>query len=209
MDKPPPLFFRSQTNLTALQKNLRKTRFNNLQWRCSKQFPAGSTQVPHIRGIRVIYRFFKRSAVSQSKLSIKWCANIFRASYESDALQNNSLKNDRPLCVTFPISYAVDLSREVQDKTFLNPDIRYLIALHRQTNKFLPYHLPLTILFDPSIQVCSGVLVHLILIDTKECINGSCEENTLKVDLAQYAGDWAHICIGIWRRGGQGLRGFY
>ena len=62
--------------------------------------PTGSPQVPCNRGVGVVYKFFECSAVPQVKSSIDSCADIFGSSYKADALQNNSLKNDRPIIQT-------------------------------------------------------------------------------------------------------------
>ena len=49
--------------------------------------PVSSTHIPHIRGVGVIYKFFKRSTISEGKSGINLCENIFGTSDKSEVLQ--------------------------------------------------------------------------------------------------------------------------
>ena len=106
--------------------------------------PMGSPLVPCSRGIGVVYKLVKWSAVPQVESNIDSCANIFGCSYEVDALQNNHLKNNCLLSVPFPTLYAVKLCRNCWYKPFPNPSRRYVISLGGKTNKVfhLNLHLP-------------------------------------------------------------------
>ena len=110
--------------------------------------------------------------------------NVLGASNETDALQNNLMKKNRPSCILFLISYVVELCHKVLQKPFPEPDRRYGIELGRETNKFYPANLPLTILVNYSIHVWAGILVNKTLVDAKERIIDNGEEKSLKVALA-------------------------
>ena len=62
--------------------------------------------------------------------------------------------------------------------------IWYNKALGGQTNYILPYVLTLTILFNPTIQVCDRISVHPILVNIEEHVIGSREEISSEVALA-------------------------
>ena len=145
--------------------------------------PPGSPYLPLTRIIGLNNKFVELSAVQPVESGIYLRVNLFGASYETDALKNDCLKNDRPLSVSFPTSYAVKLHSECQEKPFTNPYRQHSIALGGQKNTPPPYCLPPTILVDSSIQLCSKILVHTILIDTKECISGGCVVNSCEVSL--------------------------
>ena len=106
--------------------------------------PAGYTQLHRSHSLGVIYKFDKRYAVPQVKLGIDSRANIFGASYEADALQNNRLKKDLSISVSFMTLYAVKLQSECRDESSPNLAIRYIIFLSGKTNTFLNItcHLP-------------------------------------------------------------------
>ena len=80
--------------------------------------PPGYLQVHHNCGIGLIYKFVERSAVPQVDLDIDFLADIFGTSYEADALQNNRPKNDFPLSIQFPTSYASKIRRYCRDEKF-------------------------------------------------------------------------------------------
>ena len=99
-------------------------------------------------------------------------------------MQNQRLKNDRPLSVPFLTLYAVNLRIERQEENFNNPAIQYIIDLGGETNSFFPLHLSLTILVNSSIQVCARILVHPILIDAEERIIGGRKAKSWEVAVA-------------------------
>ena len=66
-------------------------------------------QQPRIRGVGVVYKFIKQTTIPGVDLGLNQRANIFGASDESDALQDKRLKNNHPLGVPFPSSYAVKI----------------------------------------------------------------------------------------------------
>ena len=74
--------------------------------------PVGSTQIHHSCGIIFVYKLVKRSFVPQVKPGIDSRANIFGATYKAGAFQNIHLKNDHPLGISLPTSYAVKLQRK-------------------------------------------------------------------------------------------------
>ena len=96
----------------------------------------GYPQVPRSHSVGVFYKFVRCSTVPQVKSIIDSRANFFGASYEADVLQNNCLKKNLSLRVTFPTSYAAKLHSECRDEIFLNPDRWYFVALGGQINKF-------------------------------------------------------------------------
>ena len=69
--------------------------------------PTIPPQVPISRGIGVVNKFVKRSTTSRDESVINLRANIFGASNESDALQDNRMKNDHLLDVPFLSLYAI------------------------------------------------------------------------------------------------------
>ena len=69
--------------------------------------PASSPEVPRSRGVCVVYKFFKRTAIPEVGSELDSRANIFGASDKLDAFQDNLLKIDHPLRVTLPSLYAV------------------------------------------------------------------------------------------------------
>ena len=50
-------------------------------------------------------------------------------------------------------------------------------------NVFPQYHLPLTILVDSFIHVCSGILLHPIMIDNEERVVSEREDNSRELAL--------------------------
>ena len=74
------------------------------------------------------------------------------------------------------------------------PDLarRCVIVLGGQKNP-LPYLLPHTIVFDPSIQVCASISVHPILVNDEEHVIGSREAISGEVALARYVGNVARV----------------
>ena len=127
------------------------------------------TQVPLSHGIWVVCKFVEWSTIPWVESGIDSHVNILGASYKADVLQNNLLKNDQPLVVPFTTSYAIELQCKCWYKTFTKLAIYYVIALGGNV-LFLPSFLELTILVYYSIQVCDGILVHPILIDTTESV---------------------------------------
>ena len=83
-------------------------------------YPLRYPQVPHSRSVSVIDDFVKRTTITEVKSEINLRANIFGASDKSDALQDDWLKNDHPLGITLPSSYAVDLHCDDWDEIFTN-----------------------------------------------------------------------------------------
>ena len=80
--------------------------------------PLGYPQVPRSSGVGVVYKFVECSTVLQVKSSIDLCVNVFGASYEANALKNNRVKKYRPLCIPFPISYAVNIHHKFQENFY-------------------------------------------------------------------------------------------
>ena len=74
--------------------------------------PDVTPQVPCRRGIWVTSNSVKLYFVPRFRLGIDLCMNIFGASYEADALQNNRL-NNHLLGVTLTTSYAIELCRYI------------------------------------------------------------------------------------------------
>ena len=95
--------------------------------------------------------------------------NIFLTSDESDAFQDNCFKNYHVLGIPFTSTYSFKLHCEDRYELFTNSTRRNIVELGWKTNKFFPPILPLTILFDSTFQKISRILVHPILVDTKDC----------------------------------------
>ena len=68
--------------------------------------PSPGTPYPRCR---CRLQFFKRTTIPGAESELNLHENIFGASDESDALQNNRLKKDHPLGVPFLVSYALEL----------------------------------------------------------------------------------------------------
>ena len=117
-------------------------------------------------------------------MGINLHVNIFGTSNKLDSLQDNRLKNDHPLRISFPSSYAVKILCKGWDKQFTNKSRWYVVALGWQSDKFSPPIFPLTILLDSSIQVSTGILVHQILVETEERIVGSIDVKPGEADRA-------------------------
>ena len=71
--------------------------------------PASLPQVPRSRGVGIVCKFVKRTTIPGVESGLDLRVNIFGASDESEALQDNRLKNDHPLGVPFPSSYAIEI----------------------------------------------------------------------------------------------------
>ena len=99
--------------------------------------PARSPQVSCSHGVGVTYEFIKFSMISRVELGIHLPVNIVGASNESDAFQDNRLKNDNPISVPFPISYYVKIRYEGCDKKIVDPARWCIVAMGWQTDKFL------------------------------------------------------------------------
>ena len=112
--------------------------------------PVIPPQVFLSHSIVVTYKFIKRSAVPRVDFRINSRANIFGVSYESDALQNNYLKNDHTLGIPLLTLYVLKLCHQSQDKTFTDLSRRYVVELLGKQTSF-PYHLTLTIFINSSI----------------------------------------------------------
>ena len=74
--------------------------------------PAIPPQVRCSRGVGVVYKFVICTIIPEVELELDLRVNIFFTSDESDALQDNRLKNDHPLGVTLPSLYAAQLHEE-------------------------------------------------------------------------------------------------
>ena len=73
------------------------------------------------------------------------------------------------------IPNSVELNRKSLEKPLPDPDRGYVILLGGQTIYLFIYLLPLTIIFNPDIQVCARVLVHPILVNSEEIVIGNHE----------------------------------
>ena len=106
--------------------------------------PASSTQVSRRRGAGVTYDFIKFSMISRVESGINLPVNIFGASNESEAFQDNRLKKNNPISVPLLISYNVELCYEGCDRKITGPAIRCIVEMGWQTDKFLlqDCHLP-------------------------------------------------------------------
>ena len=81
-----------------------------------------------------------------------------------------------------------------------NPPRRYTIVLNGHINQFFPPHLTLTILFNNVIQMCSRILVHTILVYSKDLIIGGHESLSRKVSHYLYVSVATCIFLGTqWR----------
>ena len=85
------------------------------------------------------------------------------------------MKIHHPLRVPMLISNYVKLYCKGIEKTLPDLDRRYVIYLGGQHNYIFPYLLPLNILFNPTIQVCTSILVHPILVYSEEHVIFCCE----------------------------------
>ena len=110
---------------------------------------------------------------------------ILCARYQVDALHNNHPKNDFLLQIPLLIPDSVKLHQKSRDKPLPKPSSWYVIELGGQKNWFSPYLLPLTIQLNPTIQVCDRILVHSILVNSKDPVIGACEAISGEVSLAQ------------------------
>ena len=77
------------------------------------------------------------------------------------------MKNDLHLCIPPLIPNYVKIHRNCQDKPLPGLSRRYFIELGGQKN---PSLFSLTILLNPYIHMCSSILVHPILVNTKELV---------------------------------------
>ena len=102
-----------------------------------------------------------------------------------------NLKNNHPIGVPFMSSYAVNIHCEDWGNVFTNLTRRYVISLGWKTEKFSSPILPLTILVDYTIHMIYSILVHSILLDTKEQVVGCLEADLKVVFCAFYAGGFA------------------
>ena len=95
--------------------------------------------------------------------------------YQTDLLQNNHLKNYHPLHIPMSIPNSIDIHLKSIEKT---PDMTrwYVILLSGQTNYPFLSLLPLTILFNTTIQVCDSILVQPIPVNSEEHVIGVCGE---------------------------------
>ena len=80
--------------------------------------PVISPQVHRWYGIWVINKFVKRSIIPRGEPGINSRANVFGASEELDALQDNRLKKNHPPFVPFTILCAVKLRCNYWDRLF-------------------------------------------------------------------------------------------
>ena len=87
----------------------------------------------------------------------------------------NRLENDHPLCVRILIPNSVELHPKSLEKPLLDPSRGYVIAVGGQKNYIFPSLLPLTILFNTAIQVCSRIMVQPILVNAEDYVIGRCE----------------------------------
>ena len=96
--------------------------------------------------------------------------NVSWDGHQADMLQNNCLKSNHPLRVPTSILNSVEIHQKSSDKLIPDTDIWYVISLGGQKKLLSPYLLPPTILFNTAIKMCARMLVHPILVDTKELI---------------------------------------
>ena len=129
--------------------------------------PARFPLVPHICGVGGVYNFVKHSMIPGDELIPNSPANTVSARGKLYALQDNWLKTNHLLGVTFPGSYAIEIRWEGWEEIFPDSARRYIVALSWKTETFYPPIFPLTILIDSAIQVISRILVHQSLVDTK------------------------------------------
>ena len=71
--------------------------------------PASSSQVPRSLSVSLVYKFVKSTTNPAVKSKLNSRMDIFGASYKSDVLQDDQLKNDHPLGVPLPSLYSVEL----------------------------------------------------------------------------------------------------
>ena len=71
--------------------------------------PASLPQVPRSRGVGVFCEFVKCTTIPGVESGLNSRVNIFGACDESEALQDNLLKNYHPLNAPFPSSYAIKI----------------------------------------------------------------------------------------------------
>ena len=71
--------------------------------------PAILVRLPRSRVVGVVYELIKRTTILGVESGLDSRGNIFGTSNDSDALHDNRLKNDHPIGVPFPSSYAVEL----------------------------------------------------------------------------------------------------
>ena len=68
-----------------------------------------STQLPRSRGVSVVQELVKRTTISEVETELNIGENIFDASYESNSLQDDQLKNYRLLRVSLPNLCAIEI----------------------------------------------------------------------------------------------------
>ena len=96
-------------------------------------------QVPPSHSVGVVRNFVKRSTIPRGKSGINSRANIFGASYESDALQDNRLEKYHPIGIPFPRLYAFELLCKGCDELFTVTARWYIIELGWQSETFFTY----------------------------------------------------------------------
>ena len=70
---------------------------------------ASSPEVPNSHNESVVYEFVKRNTIPEVETELGSRVNIFGASDKLNMFHNDQLKNNNPLSVPLPISYAVKL----------------------------------------------------------------------------------------------------
>ena len=101
--------------------------------------PVSSPWVPPNDGVSVVYKFVKRTTIPAVESIIGLCANIFGASDELDALQDNCLKNYHTIGVPLLSLYDAKNHCKDLDKKITNLTRRCVVALGWQTDKFFTY----------------------------------------------------------------------
>ena len=133
--------------------------------------------------VGVLHQLIVGALVPRVEVWFNTITNIFCACDQADALQNNHMKNDRPLYVSLSIPNSVKIHCKSQDKLLPFPYRKYVIALGGQTNYLFPSLLPLIILFNTAIHMCSRILMHPILVNAEELVIGGHEAISWEVAL--------------------------
>ena len=131
--------------------------------------------------MRVFHEFVKCNTILEVKSKLYARTNMFGVINGLGVLQYDLLEIDNPLRVPLLIFYTINLHWEGCDKFSPGFSRRCVVALGRQTDKLIPPSFSRTILCDSNIQMVSSILVHPILVDPKEHVVSSLEEDFWEV----------------------------
>ena len=196
--------YRAQTNLTASRNFPSRTRFWNVQWRCSLVWILRAFPKYPVDALNVSFEgFFKRPTIPAVKSKQYKRSNVFIIINALGALKYNWLKNDHSLRVLLLSSYTVKLHRKGYKKYSPNFFGRYIVMLGWHIDEFFQPSLPPTVLYYSAIQMDSWIFLYSIMVDPKEHVVGSYEVDFQEVSHTRLEGGFSGINVGVWPRLGR------